>query len=72
MTTYQNKATGQLSIITCTMNWLGTGARIFTTIQETQDMIILATFITSFLMNTIILVQFLWYPAQPDKDKKQS
>ena len=71
VTTFQNKATGQLSLITCTMNWLGTGARIFTTIQETQDAIILAAFVSSFAMNSIILVQFLLYPVTVAKVKKQ-
>ena len=71
VTTFKNGATGQLSLITCTMNWLGTGARIFTTLQETQDPIILATFTSSFLMNTIILAQFACYPALPPKPAKK-
>ena len=72
MTTFRNRSTGQLSLITCTLNWLGTGARIFTTIQETQDPIILASFTTGFVMNSVILAQFICYPAQPPKAKKLS
>jgi mannose-P-dolichol utilization defect protein 1 len=71
ITTFKNGTTGQLSLITCTMNWLGTGARIFTTLQETQDPIILATFTSSFFMNSIILAQFACYPALPPKPAKK-
>ena len=54
------------------MNWLGTGARIFTTLQETQDLIILATFASGFFMNSVILAQFICFPAKPGKIKKLS
>lgn len=60
-TTFVNKTTGQLSLITSYLNWSGTAARIFTTMQETQDPIMLSMFITSFVLNSIIMVQFVMY-----------
>ena len=59
--TYQNGSTGQLAFITALMNWLGTLGRIFTTVKETMDLLILASFSISFILNTIIMIQFLWY-----------
>ncbi len=61
ITTYQNGSTGQLAFITALMNWLGTLGRIFTTVKETMDPLILASFTTSFGLNTVIMIQFLWY-----------
>jgi len=70
-TTFVNKSTGQLSLITSFMNWAGTLSRIFTTIQETQDAIILTTFLTSFALNGIILVQFvIYWNSGPRRAKK--
>lgn len=60
-TTFVNRTTGQLSLITSYLNWSGTAARIFTTMQETQDPIMLSMFITSFVLNSIIMVQFVMY-----------
>ena len=57
-TTFVNKTTGQLSVITSFLNWSGTAARIFTTLQETQDPIILIMYTSSFIVNSIIMLQF--------------
>ena len=56
-----NGTTGQLSFITAYLNWAGNAARIFTTLQETEDMLMIATFTTSFTVNSIVLFQFYWY-----------
>ena len=64
-----NSTTGQLSFITAFLNWAGTAARIFTTLQETQDSLMIATYCTSFTVNTIVLFQFYWY-WNVDKKKK--
>ena len=79
VTTFVNKTTGQLSMITCLLNWLGTAARIFTTLQETQDFIMLVNYVSSFVVNTVIMVQFVVYwnaksaqTAKEEKEKKTS
>lgn len=71
-----NKTTGQLSFITAFLNWGGTAARIFTTVQETEDPILLLMYLSSFTMNFIILIQFAIYwnvpVSEKDKQKKMS
>jgi mannose-P-dolichol utilization defect protein 1 len=68
-TTFANKTTGQLSVITSYLNWSGTAARIFTTLQETQDPIILIMYISSFIVNSIIMLQFgIYWNAATSKD----
>jgi mannose-P-dolichol utilization defect protein 1 len=70
-TIYSNGSTGQLAFITAFLNFLGTAGRVFTTLQETKDTLLLVSFIASFAVNTIILLQFLWYwnVATPIKKK---
>lgn len=72
-TTFVNKTTGQLSVITSFLNWSGTAARIFTTLQETQDPIILITYTSSFIVNSIIMLQFgiYWNATSKDSRKKE-
>lgn len=70
-TTYSNKSTGQLSLITSFLNWAGTASRIFTTLQETQDLIMLIMYITSFTLNGVILLQFFIYRDQGKQEKQQ-
>ena len=71
-TTFINKTTGQLSVITSYMNWSGTAARIFTTVQETQDPIILMMYTSSFIVNSIIMLQFgIYWNASSSKDSEK-
>ena len=76
-TIYANGTTGQLSLITSYLNWSGSAARIFTTMQETQDPITLLMFAISFTLNTIIMVQFVIYwnvgapKGKEGKEKKE-
>jgi mannose-P-dolichol utilization defect protein 1 len=69
VTNYKNQSTGQLSAVTCFMLFLGALARVFTTIQETGDDILLVTFLCTSAMNGVIAGQVLWY-WNSDKDKK--
>ena len=48
LTNFKNKSTGQLSIVTSTLNFLGVAARIFTTIQEVNDPLVLVIFLLLF------------------------
>lgn len=60
-TNYSNGSTGQLSAITCFMLFFGSLARIFTSVQETGDSIIILTYCVSTLTNGIIVLQLLYY-----------
>lgn len=60
-TNYSNGSTGQLSAVTCFMLFFGSLARIFTSIQETGDQLIIITYILSTLTNGVIVSQLLYY-----------
>ncbi|XP_028035877.1 mannose-P-dolichol utilization defect 1 protein homolog [Bombyx mandarina] len=60
-TNYKNGSTGQLSFITCFLLFGGSVARIFTSIQETGDSIIILTYCVSTIANGAIVLQMLWY-----------
>ena len=61
VTNYKNGSTGQLSAITCFLLFGGSIARIFTSIQETGDLIIIVTYCVSTVANCALVVQLLWY-----------
>lgn len=58
---YKNQSTGQLSAITCALLFFGSLARIFTSIQETGDSMVILTNVSSFFANLVIIVQILYY-----------
>ena len=64
-------ATGQLAFITAFLNALGAAARIFTTIQEVDDKVILLGWMCAATMNWAILFLFAIYPRTAEKKKKQ-
>ncbi|XP_045618330.2 mannose-P-dolichol utilization defect 1 protein homolog isoform X1 [Procambarus clarkii] len=68
---YRNSSTGQLSAITVTMLFFGSMARIFTSIQETGDQIIILTFCVATFANGIIMAQMIYYWNVPVKSKKE-
>ncbi|XP_037960757.1 mannose-P-dolichol utilization defect 1 protein homolog [Teleopsis dalmanni] len=70
LTNYRNGSTGQLSAITVFMLFAGTVARIFTSIQETGDKMIIMTYCVSTLANGVILAQVLYYWNSSTKTKK--
>lgn len=47
-------STGELAFITSFLNTIGSAARVFTTIQEVDDKMILLSFITGVILNTVI------------------
>jgi len=61
MANYRNQSTGQLSAVTVFSLFLGSIARIFTSVQETGDNIIILTYATSSFANGMIASQILWY-----------
>ncbi|KAK2584803.1 hypothetical protein KPH14_007116 [Odynerus spinipes] len=60
-TNYSNGSTGQLSAITGFMLFLGSLARIFTSIQETGDTTMIVMYMCSTFANAIIAAQILYY-----------
>ena len=70
---FQNGHTGQLSFVTSLMNVLGTLARLFTVVQEVEDQIILINASTVFVLNFIIIAQFVmyWNVTAPTAKKTQ-
>ncbi|XP_043655567.1 mannose-P-dolichol utilization defect 1 protein homolog [Drosophila teissieri] len=64
-TNYQAGSTGQLSAATVIMMFAGSVARIFTSIQETGDFMIIITFIASTFANSVILAQLIYYWNKP-------
>ncbi|XP_068129954.1 mannose-P-dolichol utilization defect 1 protein [Hyperolius riggenbachi] len=75
VTNYKNGHTGQLSAITVALLFLGSLARIFTSVQETGDSLMATTFIVSSTCNGIIFAQLLYYwnvSSADEKKKKRS
>lgn len=68
---FKNGSTGQLSAVTVTMLFLGSMARIFTSIQETGDPIIILTYSVATFANGVIMTQVLYYWNVPAKTKKE-
>lgn len=60
-TNYSNGSTGQLSAATCFMLFFGSMARIFTSIQETGDNLIILIYVLSTFTNGVIVAQLLYY-----------
>ncbi|XP_028128524.2 mannose-P-dolichol utilization defect 1 protein homolog isoform X1 [Diabrotica virgifera virgifera] len=60
-TNLQNGHTGQLSAATLIMLLAGSLARIFTSMQETGDSVVILTYIASSLSNAVLVVQLLYY-----------
>ncbi|CRK93938.1 CLUMA_CG007465, isoform A [Clunio marinus] len=78
VTNYRNGGTGQLSAATCFMLFFGSLARIFTSIQETGDNMMILTYSVSTFANAVIIAQLLYYwnlptgPKIPAHDVKDS
>ncbi|XP_047400350.1 mannose-P-dolichol utilization defect 1 protein isoform X2 [Sciurus carolinensis] len=71
-TNYHNGHTGQLSAITVFLLFGGSLTRIFTSIQETGDLLMAGIFVVSSLCNGFIAAQVLFYwNAKPPQKKKE-
>lgn len=60
-TNYINGSTGQLSAATCFMLFFGSLARIFTSIQETGDTMLVITYVASTSANFVVAAQMIYY-----------
>lgn len=59
--TFSVKHTGNLSIVTTTMNLVGSLIRILTTLKETGDMVVLSGYLLSGSLSFIMFVQYWLY-----------
>ncbi|EAL89952.1 hypothetical protein KXW98_004661 [Aspergillus fumigatus] len=69
-TIWSEGGTGQLSAFAVFNYLVGSLSRIFTTLQEVDDKLILYGFIAGFVLNVILAAQMVYYwksPAQPKK-----
>ncbi|CAJ0965316.1 unnamed protein product [Ranitomeya imitator] len=74
VTNYRNGHTGQLSAVTVALLFLGSLARIFTSVQETGDPLMSLTYVVSSACNGLIFSQLLYYwnvSSVADKKKKK-
>ncbi|KAL3443486.1 hypothetical protein BJX65DRAFT_285211 [Aspergillus insuetus] len=73
LTIWQEGGTGQLSAFAVFNYLAGSLSRIFTTLQEVDDKLILYGFLAGFSLNLVLAAQMLYYwnsPAQPKKQKQ--
>ncbi|KAF2132129.1 mannose-P-dolichol utilization defect 1 protein-like protein [Dothidotthia symphoricarpi CBS 119687] len=74
LTIWSEGGTGQLSAFAVINYLLGSLSRIFTTLQEVPDPLILYGYIAGFALNAILFLQVLWYwnaPASKNTDSKK-
>lgn len=71
-TIFSQGGTGQLSAFAVVNYLLGSLSRIFTTLQEVPDPLILYNFIAGFALNAILALQMLWYWNSPTSKKTAS
>jgi uncharacterized BrkB/YihY/UPF0761 family membrane protein len=71
LTNFKNKSTGQLSIVTVGLTFVGALVRVFTTIQEVGwDMSLLSSTLLGASTGLLLLLQIVFY-KKVDKDKKK-
>lgn len=67
---FRNKSTGQLSFLTCFMNFCGAMARVFTTIQANAPLSMLMGIVLAVFTNGTIMTQILLYRSKEKEDKQ--
>ncbi|PKU65678.1 mannose-P-dolichol utilization defect 1 protein homolog 2 [Dendrobium catenatum] len=68
---YKNQSTGELSFVTCLMNFGGSIARVFTSIQEkAPTSVLLGSFLGIFTNGTILSQMFAYQKPPAKKEKK--
>ena len=69
---YSQGSTGQLSAVTVVLLFLGAVARVFTSIQETGDSLVIFTYIVASVCNGLIAAQMaLYWSVEPKRKSKQ-
>ncbi|ONK55890.1 uncharacterized protein A4U43_C10F2010 [Asparagus officinalis] len=68
---FTNKSVGELSFLTCFMNFAGSVARVFTSMQENTTMsMILGSLLAVVTNGTILSQMFIYWKLQAKKEKK--
>eukprot|EP00539_Tryblionella_compressa_P005252 CAMPEP_0178755054 /NCGR_PEP_ID=MMETSP0744-20121128/12502_1 /TAXON_ID=913974 /ORGANISM="Nitzschia punctata, Strain CCMP561" /LENGTH=268 /DNA_ID=CAMNT_0020409035 /DNA_START=406 /DNA_END=1212 /DNA_ORIENTATION=+ len=70
--TFKVKTTGNLSIVTTSMNLVGAFIRILTTLKETGDLVVLAGYLLSGALSFIMFVQYWYYLVSTPKVDKEA
>nr|KAJ3419507.1 hypothetical protein HK105_006866 [Polyrhizophydium stewartii] len=65
MANHRARSTGTLSFITVFLQFAGTLARVFTTLQEGLHSALLFSFVAAAVLNGVLLLQFALYPGLP-------
>lgn len=65
LTVYNQGGTGQLSAFAVFNYLLGSASRIFTTLQEVDDKLILYSFVAGFVLNAVLAAQMVYYWNSP-------
>lgn len=68
---FKAKSAGQLALLTWVLNLAGGVARVFTTIQESNDPLMLVTVLLGVTLNGTIVAQILYYGSKSAKPKYQ-
>eukprot|EP00262_Sarcandra_glabra_P006464 TRINITY_DN1877_c1_g1_i1.p1 TRINITY_DN1877_c1_g1~~TRINITY_DN1877_c1_g1_i1.p1 ORF type:complete len:238 (-),score=26.64 TRINITY_DN1877_c1_g1_i1:226-939(-) len=68
---FTNKSTGELSFLTCFMNFAGSIVRVFTSMQEKAPMSMILGSVMGIVMNGTILSQMLLYQKLQTKREKK-
>jgi mannose-P-dolichol utilization defect protein 1 len=61
ITNYKHRSTGELSALTVFFQCAGSLARVFTTIQEVDDYVVMAGNLIASTLNTVLFFQVLYY-----------
>ncbi|KAH6900496.1 hypothetical protein B0T10DRAFT_30319 [Thelonectria olida] len=75
LTIFQQGSTGQLSAFAVFNYLVGSLSRIFTTLQEVDDKLILYGFLSSFILNAVLALQMIFYwnaPSEKAKGKRKA
>ncbi|VDN99965.1 unnamed protein product [Rodentolepis nana] len=68
---YRNRSTGQLSALSIWLMTAGSLARIFTSVQETGDSLVILNFVVSSFVNIILSAQLIYYWNSKPIDQKK-
>ncbi|RSL44012.1 hypothetical protein CEP53_011431 [Fusarium sp. AF-6] len=74
LTIFQQGGTGQLSAFAVFTYLAGSLSRIFTTLQEVDDKLILYGFVSGFILNAVLALQMIFYwnaPSEKAKGKRK-
>ena len=71
--TFSVRHTGNLSIVTTSMNLIGAVIRIMTTLKETGDMVVISGYILSGSLSAMMFIQYwIYLPRTTEMLKKSS